>query len=285
MIHTRLLAVGCAAACLPGLAAPVAAHAATSPAIRASVRGRPGGDGTVNFTLTNTNPLGGLPAPMLGPLVVDLPRGLRIATSGFPMCTYATLAAGPAGCPAGSRVGTGSAEIAADLAGAPFSERATMAVYVTGLDPLRLLFWTHGTSPVEETIIASAALSSARGSFGNALTVDVPAIPTVPGASNASIVSLSTTFSASRRVRVTTRVRTRVHGRRITRVTRRTKTIDAITLPRTCTSRTMPWAATVAYADGTQATARTTSACPAPVRHARIRRTRLRAGHHRSRRS
>ena len=271
MIRSRLLAAGCAAACLPGLAAPLVARAATAPAIRAAVHGRPGGDGTIDFTLTNSNPLGGLPAPMLGALVIDLPSGLRFATSGFPTCLYATLAASPSSCPGGSRVGTGSAEIAADLAGSPFIERAVVAVYVTALRPLRLLFWTHGTTPVQETIITSAAMTSARAPFGNTLTVDVPAIPTVPGAPDASIVSLSTTFSASRRVRVSRRVRERVRGRRVTRVVRRTETIDAITLPRSCSSRTIPWAATVAYADGTRATARTTSACPAPVRRTRSR--------------
>ncbi len=244
-----------------GLAAPATALAATQLSIAPKLSGTLGGNGAIAFNITNTNTLGGLPEPMSSPFVAQLPAGITYNVGSFPTCSLATIQAAngsvPPVCPAGSQVGTGSAAIAAQLGATTLKETAAVRVFLTRKSPVTVEFWGNGTTPIAETLTFAGTLSGAAAPYGQKLSVQVPTIPTVPGGPDGSVVSLNTTFNATRRVTKTVSVK---QGRKTVK-RRVTSTVSEFTLPKKC-SGSLRWSGAATYADGTSSSVTATTACP-----------------------
>jgi hypothetical protein len=238
------LRVGAVALCA-ALAAPASAAAASQLSIKPSLSGRLGGNGAISFTLTNSDSLGGLPSPMAAPFVAHLPAGIKYNVGSFATCSTALIQAAsgatPPNCSSASTIGTGTATLGALIGGQALNEQAQVHVFLTRKSPVTIEFWARGNSPIPETLIFPGTLSRDSAPYGEKLTVQVPKITTLPGSPDASTLSFSTTFKATRRV----------HGR----------TISEFTLPKTC-KKPLRWSGTTGYEDGTSSTANATTACP-----------------------
>jgi hypothetical protein len=242
---------GAAAACA-ALAVPASALAATQLSIKPSITGKLGGNGAIAFTLSNANTIAGLPAPLQAPFVAHLPAGIGYNVGGFGTCSPAVVGAATGSaypnCPPSSLIGKGSAQLGASLGSSQLSEHATVRIYLIRKSPVTVEFWANGTTPIEETLHFTGTLTRDRAPYGEKLTVQVPTIPTVSGGPDASTVTFTTIFSATRKVKVK-------QGRRTV-----TRTIGEFTLPKKCKS--LRWAATATYQDGTNSSASATTACP-----------------------
>jgi hypothetical protein len=243
------------------LALPATALAATQLSITPKLSGTLGGNGAIAFNLTNTNTLGGVPEPLSAPFVAQLPAGITYNVGSFATCPMATILAAngsvPPACPAGSQVGSGTAALTAQLGATTLNETAAVRVYLTRKSPVTVQFWGNGTTPIAETLTFAGTLTKAAAPYGEKLSVQVPAIPTVSGGPDASVVSFDTTFNATRRV---TRTVTVKKGRKTTR-RKVTTAVSEFTLPKKCTG-SLHWAGAATYADGTSSSTTAATACP-----------------------
>jgi len=197
---------------------------------------RLGGRTTLRFGFQIAGPGGQVP-PALTAVSLSYPESLGIAFSrlGLVTCTTAQLeASGVSGCPEDSIMGFGSAtaeiSLGADLVGEPV--------------PLTIL-----RAPDEEGHIS--LLFDA---------VDVPLIPSLPGAPDVAIVRLRATLGPSGVIYFKP-----LEGRTIVYQP------PGLLLPDSCPKGGFPFAAQFSFVDGSHASARSVEACPARAarRHSR----------------
>ena len=214
-------------------ALPVSAQAAQNVALSASVtlldqpRSRPWALG-LDLGTTITTP-DGSPASQLKRMTVRMPRA-TINPRAFPSCRRADLEArkAPDGCPAASRLGRGTALVdARPIVAEPLT--ATIDVFNGG--PGRLLFLGRTTSPIAVQVVFEGALRRTTGRYGYVLTVDMPKLPTVPGARDASVSAFGVRVQARRRG------------------------VSYLEAPRRCPASGLPFQGTYAFEDGSTATA------------------------------
>ena len=247
-------------------AAVLAAVAPVSTALAAeqitatpTLGGRLGGPGTLAISAGVTNTLGGIPSP-LTQLSIALPPGATYNFATAPVCPLATIlkaVGSPPVCPAGSRIGSGTASVEAALGTSTLDETAAMDIYLTSERPVRYEVWANGSMPIEETLTFPGALTPAAAPYGEQISVSVPPIPTVPGGSDASVVSLAFTVSEAHTVTTTRTVR---RGGRTVRQTVKT-TVALFDLPKKC-SAPLPYDANANFEDGTTVTVSGGIACP-----------------------
>ena len=254
-----LVAAGCATA---ALAVPAAASAAQHLVASPSLSGRLGASGLLAVDATVTDPLGGIPSP-LAQLNIDIPPGLRYQFASTPTCPIATVTAAngsvPPDCPAGSRIGAGTAAVQAALGTTMLNETAQLDIYLTRRAPVQYEVWASGTSPIAETLAFPGTFTRIGGRFAEQISVQVPPIPTVPGGPDASVVGLRFTIGGTHAVR-----RTRIERRGRRRVRRVVEqTVGLFDLPKTCPGRVLPYAATASFRDGTTASVTGQVSCPA----------------------
>jgi len=245
-----------ATALVAALAVPASALAqptvTLSPA--PSVTGKLGGGATLTYTFTNSDPTAALGVPAPGATFKAYePAGL-VYSQQFPTCPISKIenVKGPAvpACPKASIVATGHGTVEANLGGAtPFTENSSILnVYVVHNNPMELDFWNYGAQPVQNTFSTVGTLTPYHGNpkYGYVLAGNFPVIATLPGDPNASITTLTLTF----------------HGTTTVGSGKHKKTINEITLPKKCASKTFSWGYDETFVDGTSAQATTTSACP-----------------------
>jgi hypothetical protein len=250
--------------CLPATADGVpsartraAANAAPSASLSAAFEPeRLGGRTTLRFGFQITLPGGQVP-PALTAVSLSYPESLGIAFSrlGLVTCTAAQLeASGVSGCPEDSIMGFGgaSAEISlgSDVVGEPVPLTILRAPDEEG--HLSLLFDAVGTYPLNTSAVFPGALLPAPPPYGGQVSIDVPLIPSVPGAPDVAIVRLRATLGPSG---VT--YREHLAGRKLTYQP------PGILLPDTCPKGGFPFAAQFSFVDGSHASARSVEACPA----------------------
>ena len=234
---------------------------------------RPGASTSVTVTMNFAGAAGALPAP-LSEIVVHTPAGMGVSTAGLAACPIARLQANdPSACPVDTLVGWGTTSVAALLGTSMFNETAQLGAYL-GLpqDGHTLVnFFAVGRTPVQESLLFHGVLEGDAAPYGNELVVNVPAISTVPGGPNASVVSFTTTLGAPniqfprtvvRRVVVVEHVDGRV--RRVTRLQKRRELVPVkgITVPRSCPAGGFPFAADFTFQDGSTYTAHAAAPCP-----------------------
>jgi hypothetical protein len=116
---------------------------------------------------------------------------------------------------------------------------------------LALFFNTESKTPVLARLVFPGLLLAARAPFGGLLNVNVPLVPTVPNGPDVSVVQLDSTLGPEHLIYTEV-----VHGRT---VYYRPK---GILLPDSCPRGGFPFAATVAFVDGSHASAHTAVPCP-----------------------
>lgn len=216
---------------------------------------RLGAPTTVGLSLQIQAPAGQIPSA-LTEVEVRYPQNLGWALSGLGLavCSPATLeAAGASGCPANSIMGGGNA--LAELRFGPqlVSESASISIARAPDEEghIALLLYASGPSPVNTQILSPAQLLPAGPPFGGRLNMQLPIVPSVPGAADVAIVSLRVTLGP---LGLTYYEQT--EGNTLA------YTPKGILLPTTCPRGGFPFAATFSFLDGSHPAARTIVPCP-----------------------
>jgi hypothetical protein len=209
---------------------------------------------TFGFTITPSNSR--VPSPLRG-VDLHLPAGLGIARNnlGTATCQPAALyAIGPQGCPANSRVGSGSALTEIPYGPEIVQEGASVFAFrgEDTNDDVTLLFFAEAYDPVYAAIVFPGRLMAGGGPFSASIDTEVPLIPSVPGGSNVSVVRFSSTFGP-RGLRYEETV-----GTHTVYFTPR-----GVSVPRVCPHGGFPFAANVSFEDGSSQTVYAKAPCPA----------------------
>jgi hypothetical protein len=238
---------------------PAAANAAQSVTLGAAFAPyRLGGRTTVELDLHIAAPAGQIPSA-LTEVEVRYPQDLGFALSGLgvAVCSPATLeAAGAGGCPANSIMGRGDAVAELRFGAQLVSEGASISIARAPDQEghIALLLYASGPSPVNTQILSPAQLLPAGPPFGGRLNMQLPVIPSVPGAPDVAIASLNVTLGPQGLTYYE-----QVQGSTLAYAPR------GILLPPTCPRGGFPFAATFSFLDGSRPTARTTVPCPRPA--------------------
>jgi len=228
------------------LAGAPAASALTGAAIRVTLQPeRLASSTSLTFAMSFSGGLGETPAPV-HTVVVHLPAGLGIDVRNAATCPLARLRGGGASaCPQASLLGRGHAQLQVLAGSQTIPEQAVIWAFRgpdrAGLPTVEIL--GVGSTPLNERTISIGVLRRDSAPFGSELVVSVAPIPTVVYEPNGSIDSVSITFGGAG------------HGRQARPAVR-------ITVPRSCPQGGFPFAADVAFADGTSARAAVAVRCP-----------------------
>jgi hypothetical protein len=206
----------------------------------------------------------GLAPPPLTSLNLHMPAGMNYTatTLGLAICQPERLKEkGLAGCPADSRLGSGSAFVEVPFgtgAGHELPEIQALMGPPSANSNIVVLFYANGQTPVYAQLVFRGELLPASGIFGSQLTTVVPPIPSVPNGPDVSIISVQSTIGPSHLVYTK-----HVHGRLV-----HFHPIG-IAVPERCPPGGFPFSAEFGFQDGSSTTAATTVPCPPPVHHHR----------------
>ncbi len=242
-----------ACGCLPASAGAVASEQAT---LNASFTpDRLGASTTIGFSFT-VSTIEGLAPPPLTSIDLHMPAGMNYTDTnlGLSVCQPARLLeAGPAGCPANSRLGAGSANVEVpfgDGAGHELPEiEAIMGPSKSG--NINVLFYANGKTPVSAQLVFHGEVQPAGGIFGSQLATTVPAIPSVPDGPNVSIISVKATIGPQGLTYYK-----HVHGKRVAFHP------TGIGVPEHCPRGGFPFAASFTFEDGSSTSTTATVPCP-----------------------
>jgi hypothetical protein len=200
-VTVLVVAVALAVGCLPGLAA--AAPVVTFKAKAVPISGFRGtgnilGAGAaleVQYTIKGTE-YGGFPPPLIG-VNFYTPAGTTINTHGFTTCAPSVLEnMGPAACPRKSRVTiSGSALGVVSFGSERVDERASIKAFFAPGGALQ--FYTAGSSPVSLEFLSPSHVARAHAPYAQEYVTSVPLIETVPGAPDASALSIGLKIGAA----------------------------------------------------------------------------------------
>jgi len=246
-----LLAAALLGSCLPTAAALAAPSAKISAQFSPE---RLGQRTTLHFGFQIRGSRGQVP-PALSTVNLSYPNNLGIALSGLGLatCTAATLEAGLSGCEANSIMGFGSALAEIALGTEVVKETALLTILRAENQEghFALLFNAIGTVPLTANLVFSGALLPAPAPFGGRVSIDVPLVPSVPGAPDVAIVALNATIGPSGVTYFE-----RLAGRTLAYQP------PGILLGNSCPRGGFPFAAQFGFVDGSHASARTTQPCP-----------------------
>jgi hypothetical protein len=195
----------------------------------------------------------GVPSPV-SKVSAYLPAGMRIDVRGAGDCLASRLEAdGPEGCPADSRVGFGGGMGLLELAKQVIQEPFTLDLFLGPREDghLVVLAYVNASSPASFQLVVKAREFQAPKPYGLGFTFEIPPIPTLPEASDASIESAFLTVGDTK-----VAYYKRVHGKRTL------VHVNGIITPAKCPSGGFPYEALVAFADGTSLTSNGAIACP-----------------------
>jgi hypothetical protein len=208
VISVTMLAVAITVACVPGLAA-----AAPTVTFKVKAVPIPGYRGTgnilgagaaleVKYTIKGSE-YGGFPPPLIG-VNFFTPAGTKLNTHGFATCAPSALQNfGPRACPRKSRVTiSGSALGVVSFGSERVDERASIAAFFAPGGALQ--FYTAGRSPVSLEFLSPSHVAKAHAPYAQEFVTSVPLIETVPGAPDASALSIGLKIGAAMR-----------HGKRV----------------------------------------------------------------------
>jgi hypothetical protein len=230
------------------------AWASQSAAIHASFTpNRLGAATNLSATATFTSNTATLPPPVTK-LTAFVPAGVHIDTRGASTCTAQELQQqGASGCPVTSRGGFGGGVALLELGKEVIHEPFTLDIFLAPSEHGHLAFLAYliATAPASVELVLKAREIPAPKPYGFGFSVEVPPIPTIPGASDASIESAYFTFGSTNVAYYET-----VHGKR------KLVHINGLIEPRSCPRGGFPLETIVDFADSTTTTATTTIPCP-----------------------
>jgi hypothetical protein len=263
MLKTRTLAAAAAllaCACLPASAGAMATEQAK---LKTSFSpDRLGATTTIGFSFTVATTEGLAPPPLTS-IDLHMPAGMNYADTnlGLAVCKPESLQLeGLAGCPANSRLGSGSAYVEVpfgDGAGQELPEvQAVMGPSNNG--NIVVLFYANGKTPVSAQLVFKGEVEpiSGRGIFGSQLATAVPAIPSVPDGPNVSIISVKATIGPQGLIYTK-----HVHGKLVHFHP------TGIGVPEHCPHGGFPFSASFTFEDGSSTSTTATVPCPAHSAH------------------
>jgi hypothetical protein len=133
----------------------------------------------------------------------------------------------------------GSAEVAAPIGGTTVEEPATLQAFFAPGGGLN--FYAVGTSPISAIIISQGHFEAGGAGFGQKLVTEVPPIPSVPGAPNASVLAINVKVGAGVKV-----------GK---------KTLYYSTAPKTCPKGGFKWKTELTFESGETVTSTAVTKC------------------------
>jgi hypothetical protein len=210
---------------------------------------------SIDLDLSIHAPSGQIPSA-LTEVEVRYPQNLGFALSGLGLavCSSAMLEeSGAGGCPANSIMGRGSATAELGFGGHVVRENASISIARAPDQEghIALLLYASGPSPVNTQILSPAQLLPTSPPFGGRLNMELPIIPSVPGAADVAIISLDVTLGPEGLT----------YFERVDDSTL-AYTPKGILLPKTCPRGGFPFAATFSFLDGSHPEARTVLPCP-----------------------
>jgi hypothetical protein len=182
------------------------------------------------------------------------PAGLGVYVKGTRVCDKVKLEAeGPSGCPSDSRIGFGGGvglvELAKQLVKDPFTLDFFLAPKENG--HLTILIYVNAVSPVSVQLVLVAKEIRGPKPYGFGVSVEIPPIPTLPGAAYAALESSYLSVGSTKVAYYQT-----IHGKR------QLVHVKGLTVPKTCPRGGFPFEVTISFEDGTSNTDRYTSPCP-----------------------
>ncbi len=198
----------------------------------------------------------GQPPPPLTAVDLHMPGGLNYVTTtlGLAICRPATLLnGGPGACSVNSRIGSGSAFVEVPFGSESGGETAEVQAFMgpPSNGNIVVLFFASGQTPVSAQLVFPGELTPGYGFLDGSLDTDVPLIPSVPGGSDVSILTVHTTIGPGNFLYVE-----HVHGRTVHFRPR------GVALPETCPRGGFRFSALFDFSDGATATANSTVGCP-----------------------
>ncbi|MHB1538898.1 MAG: hypothetical protein ACYCUM_11485 [Solirubrobacteraceae bacterium] len=253
----RRLGLPCALALATLSAAAGLAHAAQE---RASLHAsftpdRLAASTTIAFSFEVRSESGLAPPPLTG-LDLHMPAGMNYVntTLGLALCSRHTLEAkGAAGCPANSKLGSGSAEVEVPFGSGAGHELPAISAWMgpPTHGNMVILFYVNGKTPVYGQFIFGGEVLPQTGIFGSELAASVPLVRSVPGGPDVSIVRADASIGPRGLAYYHD-----VHGRR------RRFQPRGIAVPQHCPKSGFPFSAQFSFQDGSTAQASTTVPCP-----------------------
>jgi len=198
----------------------------------------------LSLTIQFAGPSSGVPTPVRRS-ILRFPAGLTLEVPHLSSCSPSRVRAHGAGaCPADSALGRGHALIEADVGSQPMDENVSLSVFLGPLHNLQPAIEVigQGYTPLDERALLGGTLLPAGGPYGEALTLLIPSIPTLPLGPDASIVTFSLEIGA--------------------RAPHEVRTANALRLPAGCPAGGFPFAAEFVYADGSVGSSSTVVPCP-----------------------
>jgi hypothetical protein len=186
-------------------------------------------------------------------VAIHFPPGLSYATSALGMaeCSEQRLeASGLADCPKNSIIGDGTATVRVPFGAGTLKEMVDLTLFVghSEGEEQEVLYYAVGSVPVISELVFRAEMGTAAA--GNAMLTHIPAIATLPGAPNASVISLESRIGPPglTYTRTAHHHQIRYHPR-------------GMILPRTCPPSGYDFSATFRFEDNTSSSATRNVSC------------------------
>jgi hypothetical protein len=203
-------------------------------------------------TIMSTIP-GEIPSPITG-FTIKGPAGLTINTKGTGICTVAILEgpAGPEGCPKNSVAGFGGGMGALKLGSEIIREPFTLNFFLGDNRPghTELLMYVNAVSPVSLQLVFTAVVVKFPAPYGLGVHFNIPLIPTLPGASDATVETAHVSLGAPNVFYFE-----KVHGKR------KRVHVKGLVLPKRCHGG-LPIETDISFEDGVTTENKLTLPCP-----------------------
>lgn len=209
---------------------------------------------TILFAIKLKGTADQLPSPLRS-IELQYPASIGIVPSGLGLstCTAKRIEDyGPEACPPDSLMGKGNATAGLSFGPLNLTETGNITIWMAPEHEghTTLLFNAEAVSPILDDIVIESQLLPAPPPYGGKLQINVPAIPTLPGAPNGSILEMHATLGPKG---ITYYEFNKGHRLAYHPV--------GLLLPHHCHGG-FPFAATFGYEDGTTSTSRQTVPCP-----------------------
>jgi hypothetical protein len=256
-LRTLMVAAALVCGCVPAAAGAVTETASLHASFTPNKLGAPT---TLQFGFQLSTTEGGAPPP-LASINLFMPAGMNYTqtTLGLAICQPEVLKEkGLAGCPADSRLGSGTAVVEVPFGtgtGHELPEIQALMGPPTAASNIVVLFYANGQTPVFAQLVFRGELLPASGLFSNSLETLVPPISSVPNGPDVSIVSVESTIGPAH-LDYTKKVHGKiVHFHPV-----------GISVPEHCPSGGFPFSAEFGFQDGTHTSTASTVPCPPPVK-------------------
>jgi hypothetical protein len=182
------------------------------------------------------------------------PAGLEVNVTGAGTCAKAKLEdEGPSACPSDSRIGFGGGvglvEIAKEIIKEPFTLDFFLAPPEDG--HLAILVYVNAVTPVSLQLVLVAKEIHGPKPYGFGVSVEVPPIPTLPGASYASAETVEISIGSQK-----VAYYQKIHGKR------KLIHVKGLVVPKRCPAGGFPFEVSIGFLDGTSSTDKYTAPCP-----------------------